>query len=109
MSAGEYLIAIFLGMAAVYGLYMLSNALASGFGRKELKRSDISSEENGAINIYANAESLEYYIRCALMSASLEKIQIVVNIRRNDISRDEMIDITERLGRTHKNLTYRLI
>lgn len=109
MSSGEYVIAVLLGMAAVYGLYMLIQALIARFGKRELMRSGVSSEENGDINIYANAESLEYYIRCALMSSSLERVRIVVNIRKSDAAREEMIDITQRLGRTHKNLTYRLI
>lgn len=109
MSTGEYLIAALLGVAAVYGLYMLICALAAKFGRRELMRSGVSSEDNGDINIYANAENLEYYIRCALMSSNLEQIRIVVNIRKSDASRDEMIDITQRLGRNHKNLTYRLL
>lgn len=105
----QYWIAVLLGAAAVFALYMLFCAFAAKFGRRELLRSGVSSEEDDAIHIYANAENLEYYIRCALMSSNLEKIRVVVNIRKNDVCRDEMIDITERLARTHKNLTYRLI
>ena len=104
----QYLIAVLLGAAAVFRLYMLGCAFAAKFGRRELMRSGMSSEEEDAIHIYANAESLEYYIRCALMSSNPEKIRIVVHIRKNDACRDEMIDITERLSKTHKNLTYRL-
>ena len=109
MSPGEYLIAVLLGAAAGYGLYMLICALAAYLGRRELIRSGVSSGENGDINIYASVESLEYYIRCALMSSNLERIRIVVNIRKTDASREEMIDITQKMSRNHKNLTYRLI
>jgi len=105
----QYWIAILIGAAAVFGLYMLVCALAARFGRRELIRSGAATEEDDAIHIYANAESLEYYIRCALMSSNLEKIRIVIHIRKNDACRDEMIDIAERFSRTHKNLTYRLI
>lgn len=105
----QYFIAVLMGAAAVFGLYMLFCAFAAKYGRRELMRSGAASEEDDAIHIYANADSLEYYIRCALMSSNLEKIRIVVHIRRNDACRDEMIDITERFSRTHKNLTYQLI
>ena len=99
---------IALSAGAVIAILFLTLVLAACFGRRELSRTSADMDDD-TIQIFAQAESLEYYIRCALMAGTLGRVQIVVNIHREDAHRDEMIDLTCRLGREHKNLTYRLI
>ena len=102
-------VTIFLCAAAVFFLYRTVLRLAAGFGKRELARSPHAGETDGVLYIYAEAGSLEYYIRCALMANATDPVRIVVNIRESDACREEMIDITERLARESKYLTYRLI
>lgn len=104
----KYLILILISVIVIYGAYMLLCALLAKIGKRELEHSGVASEEDDSIHIYASAESLEYYIRCALMSSNLGKTQVVVHIRKNDPNRADMIDIAERMSRGHRNLTYRI-
>lgn len=61
------------------------------------------------IEVYADAKSLEYYTRCALMAADENRISVIVYVPRAHIEKDEMLDTIAKLRRRHKNLTYRLI
>lgn len=89
--------------------YFACRLLAWVIHRSELSHDSIKREENGDIGIYADAENLEYMIRCALLSSRGGKIKVVVNICRTDDRCGEMIDMTEKIARTNRNLTYRLI
>ncbi len=89
----------------LYGMYCL---LAVLFARHELDASDAVKRRDDAIEIFADAESLEYYLRMAL-AASDENIAVVAYVKKDSADRDDMIDTVTRLHREHKNLSYRLI
>lgn len=99
-----------LGCAAVLcGLYLLMLAVLAVVCRRELRKTAAWKEKDGELSVYAEADSLEYAIRCALLASGGGKIAVTVNIRHDDRARDEMIDMTEKLSKTHKNLRYRIV
>lgn len=99
---------ILFSAAAVIGFFFLIRSIAVFLAKRELSYSHAAVCDD-TIQIYAQSESLEYYIRCALVAGMDNRTQIVVNIRKDDENRDEMIDIARRFSGEHQNLTYRLI
>ncbi len=92
-------------LVLLYGLYCLMAVL---FARHELDASGIVKRQENAIEIFAEAESLEYYLRMAL-AASGESVVVVAYVKRDSADREDMIDTVMRLHREHKNLSYRLM
>jgi hypothetical protein len=86
-------------------LYLAVYFCICRFARGELSRSG-ASYEDGAIRIYAEAESLEYYLRIALAASGADRVTIIVNIPRNSAKKNEMLEIVRMMRRRHKNIFY---
>ncbi len=100
---------VWLSVAGIGILYLLAHFLILHLASNELSDSRSVRKTDDCIEIYAKAESLEYYIRCALSASDGAKLRIVVNISKDDVKRDEMMAIVETMRRSHKNVSYRLI
>ncbi len=88
-------------------LYLVFRIMMVLFADSELFRSELVQRKENAIEIFAEIDSLEYYLRLAL--AASDEIAIVVYIGKGCAYQDEMTDIVTRMHREHKNVSYRLI
>ncbi len=87
---------------AVMFMYLLFRALFAAFAGREVRKSDKVKRKAGTLQIYANAESLEYYIR---MSLSAEpRMAVIVNIDKNSAEAEELAYIAGVFARRTKNL-----
>ena len=92
---------------AIALIYLILYFLFFRFARAELKKIDASWEEN-AILLYVEADSLEYYLRMALVASGNKHLDIIVNIPKTDSRKDEMKEIVYAMRRKHKNIFYRM-
>lgn len=88
-------------------LYYVFRMIYILFARHELDASACNRKAD-AIEVFADANSLEYYLRMALAAAE-EQMAVIAYIKKESVDKDEMLDIVARFRRTHKNLSYRLI
>ena len=101
------LLHIFLCAACIALVYLVFYLMIMRFACAELSKSGASRGKD-AIQIYAGADSLEYYLRIALAASAAERITIIVNIPKNDSRKNEMKDIVRMMRRRHKNIFYRI-
>ena len=94
-----------LGIALIY---LILYDLVVRYASAELSASGALREKD-AIQIYARADSLEYYLRVALAASASDRITIIVNISKNDRNKDEMKEIVHMMRRRHKNIFYRMM
>lgn len=82
---------IFFSAFAVVCVYFIFRALFSAFARREIAKSKVVRKRKDTFQIYADANSLEYYIRMA--SAVKPEMNIIVNIdqRLSDAKEQEFI------------------
>ncbi len=92
------------GVALVYFIFY---RLIVRYASAELSKSGASVEDD-AIQIYANADSLEYYLRIAIAANAGDRVTIIVNIPKNDGKKNEMKEIVRMMRRRHKNIFYRM-
>ncbi|MBO5023240.1 MAG: hypothetical protein J6D11_02885 [Clostridia bacterium] len=89
--------------AAVLALaYFAFRALFSAFAKSEVRKSDKVKKKAGTLQIYANAESLEYYIRMSLYAEP--RTAVIVNIDKNSAEAEELAYIASVFARRTKNL-----
>ena len=88
-------------------LYLVCYFLICRYARAELSKSGALREKD-SIQIYAEAESLEYYLRVAIAASGPNRVTIVVNIPKTDGKKNEMKDIVRMMRRRHKNIFYRM-
>ena len=89
--------------SAVFALaYLVLRAAFSRFARGELQKSERVKRKAGVLQIFADAQSLEYYIRMALLSEPMATV--IVNIDRNSKEADELLYIAGVFARNSKNL-----
>ena len=98
----SHLFYLFLCSAVIAALYIVCR-----FASAELSRSGAVREKD-SIQIYAEADSLEYYLRVALAASESDHMTIVVNIPRHDGRKQEMKAIVRMMRRRHKNIFYRI-
>ena len=96
-----------LSAAGIAFLYLVLYFCIYEYARAELSRSG-ASWENDAIQIYADADSLEYYLRIAIAASANDHVPIIVNISENDSRKNEMREIVRMMRRRHKNIFYRM-
>lgn len=101
----EFAIKFVLIFAVVYGIYMIFTAILAIVGHNELSSVGIDDRENPII-IPGQADTLEYYVRCALWTAAFEKkeIEIVINEADDDFLETE--EIAKAICSAHKNIFY---
>lgn len=92
------------GIALVYLIFYF---FICRYARVELSRGG-SLREKDAIQIYASADSLEYYLRVAIAASGADRVSIIVNIPKHDSKRNEMKEIVRMMRRRHKNIFYRM-
>ena len=88
-------------------LYLICHFCICRYARAELSRSGASWEDD-AIQIYAEAESLEYYLRVAIAASANDRVTIIVNISWSDRKKNEMRETVRMMRRRHKNIFYRM-
>ena len=93
--------------AGIAFLYLIFYFGFCRYARAELLHGGALREKD-AIQIYAEAESLEYYLRVAIAASGAERLTIIVNIPKNDGKKDEMKEIVRMMRRRHKNIFYRM-
>ena len=103
----NHLFYLFLCAACIALLYLLFYFLIIRYARVELSRSGAVREKD-AIQIYAEVDSLEYYLRVALAASASDRMTIVVNIPKHDRRKSEMKAIVRMMRRRHKNIFYRI-
>ena len=93
--------------AGVALVYLLFYCLSVRYASAELSKSGASVVKD-AIQIYASADSLEYYLRIAIAASGGDRVTIIVNIPKNDGRKHEMKEIVRMMRRRHKNIFYRM-
>lgn len=101
----EFAIKFVLIFAVVYGIYMIFTAILAIVGHNELSSAGIDDRENPII-IPGHAETLEYYVRCALWTAAFEKKEIKIVIDESDGDFSETEEIAKVICSEHKNIFY---
>ena len=99
---------ILIGTALAIFLYFAFRVMLLVFAEHEIDSSEETMRKNDAIEVFADVESLEYYVRVALAAAD-ERMAVVVYVKKNCADKADMIDIISKLKKRHKNLSYRLI
>ena len=79
------------------------------FAENELEKSEFVKITNNRIEIFANYENLEYYIRCSMFAYAQQKTVIVIHIDRSDAHFDEIMYIAESFASRHGNVRCELI
>ena len=103
----DQILCLCLSAAGIAFLYFIFYFCIFEYARAELARSGASWEDD-AIQIYAEAESLEYYLRIALASSANDRVTIIVNISGSDPKKNEMKEIVRMMRRRHKNIFFRI-
>ena len=97
-----------LSAAGIAFLYFVLYFLLCRYARAELSRGGASWEDD-SIQIYAEADSLEYYLRIAIAASANDRVAIVVNISESDGRKNEMRETVRMMRRRHKNIFYRMM
>lgn len=99
-----------IGIALIIALsiYAAFRAVIQIFAQTELQRSCFVKRREDAIEIYADTEALEYYVRLALAVAD-GRISVVAYLKKDSAEKADMLDTVLRFRRTHKNLSYQWI
>ena len=99
---------ILVSTALVLSLYFVFRLMLFFFAEHELDASLNAQRSQDAIEIFADAESLEYYIRLALVAAE-DKTEVIVYVKKDSADKADMLDTISRMKKEHKNVSYRLI
>ena len=97
---------IFLFAAGIFVCYLLISFIIFLFSRRELMQKGIIPAEDHTIQIYAEAEALEYYLLLALAASENRRMKIIVHIPKTDGACDDMISTVRMMRRKHKNIFY---
>jgi hypothetical protein len=99
-----------IGMALtiVLSIYAVFHVVIQIFAQTELRKADFVKRRENAIEIYADADALEYYVRLALTVAD-GRIFVVAYLKKDSAEKDDMLDTVLRFRRAHKNLSYQWI
>lgn len=81
----------------------------SFFAENELEKSEFVKIINNRIEIFANYENLEYYIRCSILAYAQQKTMIVICISRDDAHFDDILYIAQSFASRHGNVHCELI
>ena len=79
------------------------------YAENEIEKSEFVKITNNRIEIFANYENLEYYIRCSMFAYAQQKTVIVIHIDRSDAHFDEIMYIAESFASRHGNVRCELI
>ena len=99
---------ILIGAAFAVSLYFAFRMMLIIFAEHEIDSSKCAIRKKDAIEVFADAESLEYYVRLALAAAD-ERMAVIVYVKKDCADKADMVDILSKLKKCHKNLNYRLV
>ena len=99
---------ILIGTAFSFFLYFAFRAMIMIFAEHELDSSEKTIRKKDAIEVFADPESLEYYVRLALVAAE-GKTEVIAYVKKDGADKADMLDTVTKLKKNHKNLSYRLI
>ena len=99
---------ILVSTALILSLYFVFRVMLFLFAEHELDASLKVQRSQDAIEIFADAESLEYYIRLALVAAEGET-EVIAYVKKDSADKADMLDTISKMKKEHKNLSYRLI
>lgn len=102
-------ISVLCALAIALALYFFVYMMAAFFAENEIEKSEFVKFKENRVEIFANYENLEYYIRCSIFACRREDTPIVVNISRQDRHFDENLYIAECFAKKHGNIRIRLI
>lgn len=103
--AETVILALLLASSFATAMYLF----ISFFAENELEKSEFVKITNNRIEIFANYENLEYYIRCSMFAYAQQKTVIVIHINRSDAHFDEIMYIAESFASRHGNVRCELI
>jgi hypothetical protein len=83
-------------------LYLALRFIFSSFAKREIEKSGKVKRKGGTLDIYADAESLEYYIRMALLADPCATI--IVNIDKSSSEAEELEYIAALFARRTRGL-----
>ncbi|MBQ9748009.1 MAG: hypothetical protein IJV98_04415 [Clostridia bacterium] len=97
------IISAFFGVAAIY---FALRALLSRMAKRALDAVG-AAEGTEETSVFAECETLEYAVRCALLRANGRR-RIMIYIPSESKDRDELLDIAARLAARYRNVEYQL-
>jgi hypothetical protein len=99
---------ILIGIVFSFFLYFVFRAMILFFAERELDSSEKAIRKHDAIEVFADSESLEYYVRLALVAAE-GKTEVIAYVKKDSAVKADMLDTVTKLKKNHRNLSYRLI
>jgi hypothetical protein len=99
---------ILVSAALVLSVYFVFRVMLFLFAEREVIASEKTERTEDAIEIFADAESLEYYVRLALVAAE-GKTEVIAYVKKDSADKADMLDTLAKMKNEHKNLSYRLI
>ena len=103
--AETVILALILASSLVTAAYLF----IAFFAENELEKSEFVKILDNRIEIFANYENLEYYIRCSMFAYAQANTVIVIHINRRDAHFDEILYIAESFAAKHGNVRCELI
>lgn len=100
---------ILLSFAISLSMVLLGYLLISFFAFHEIQKSEEVKISENCVKIFANVDSLEYYIRCSMFACSGRDVVIVICLNPADRHFDEMISIARTFAKQYGNIRYELM
>lgn len=100
---------ILLSFAVALGIVLLGYLLLSFFAYNEIQKSEEVKISENCVKIFANPDSLEYYIRCSMFACSGRDVIIVVCLNPADRHFEETLSIAESFAAQYANVRYELM
>lgn len=103
----ELFVIILVSALALVFLYVIYKKLFFDFAKKEIEKSSVIKRKDDTFVIYANKESLEYYIRMARGLG--RKTKVIINIEKNSADTEELTYIARVCSGRAGNITIHYI
>lgn len=100
---------ILLSFAISLSIVLFGYLLISFFAYNEIQKSEEVKISENSVKIFANADSLEYYIRCSMFACSGRDVLIVICLNPADRHFDEMLSIAKSFAGQYGNIRYELM
>ena len=102
-------ISVLCALAVALVLYFFLYAMMAFFAENEIEKSEFVKIKENCVEIFANYENLEYYIRCSIFACPRAGFPIVINIERDDRHFEYNIYIAQSFAKKHGNIRIRLV
>ena len=102
-------ISVLCALAVALVLYFFLYAMMAFFAENEIEKSEFVKIKENCVEIFANYENLEYYIRCSIFACPRAGFPIVINIERDDRHFEDNIYIAQSFAKKHGDIRIRLV